>query len=574
MALSGSIKRYFCNNTCIMFFDWSATPDVLTGTHTVTFKIYLDTSSTERISTVSAYSNKSYVTFNNETKYYSTPKVSSKGKTLMGTVSFASVKIGESSKTFSLKAAVYLNGMRAYTSLTSYITSAEYVNCVDAITLDGISRISKIENVGTASERVLGNNHYYTINKAHDNFTTTIRYTCGNKSGYICQKTSDTRVLVNLPIELAECNTEGAELTVSLYVYTYYGNDEIANNEDSAGYAIYTIPKTLRPSCTISLSDAEKLKDTYGAYVQQQSRFKIEVSPVLAYNSPIKKYVISANGKTYQTGDTDFDPSNILTGLLIDSGESTITATVTDGRGRSYTTSVTVEVIPWLKPVVKKITVHRTDAEGVEKSGGEYITVNFDAEVSPLNNLNSASYMLRYQKSSGLDQNDISLTDYKNMLTVTDGEYRFPADIYATYQITIFATDNFDTGSRKTSASSAVTLINFGADGESIAFGVLATIAKTLEVAFKQYPSGGFMFPTIEPGSSLYGIRTPNVYTCENGQDVGQSPTNDPYTLIVLPGGGEGDLIQIAITAVPEIYIKRLTDASWSGWYRFALTAV
>ena len=91
MALSGTIKAEFCSKLCEVSMEWSATTSLLTGKATLTIKAYLDTSKAYKISSISAYTNKSYVKYYGKDYYFSTPAVTSKGKKLMGTVTINDV---------------------------------------------------------------------------------------------------------------------------------------------------------------------------------------------------------------------------------------------------------------------------------------------------------------------------------------------------------------------------------------------------------------------------------------------------------------------------------------------------
>ena len=121
--------------------------------------------------------------------------------------------------------------------------------------------------------------------------------------------------------------------------------------------------------------------------------------------------------------------------------------------------------------------------------------------------------------------------------------------------------------------------MNWLASGCGLCFGGLATIENTIENKFFTYPSGGFMFPRLTAGDSLYEIRTPNVYWCDNPQDISGLPTEekfkveDPFVLEVFPLDENGDEFLYRLTTFPEdntmpkVLIRALRNSSWSVWH-------
>lgn len=562
-----TITSYHCSNMLKYSVVCSATKNNIDNTITITAEYYLDNTEQYGIApTIPANKDaNSSMTIAGQTQFFKAPKISGKGNYLLYTFVSKPIPAEDEKDTRIAVGASHYIGDKIYSSFHTYYSVGNLVMNKEII-VSAIKRRATIEVFG---DLTLGTENELNVIRPNDVFTHSIAYKCGTETGVIRTKSTDETIKFTLPVELASQETERDSLPVEFTTTTYNGDTEILTKTITVTYAM---PASVKPSCSILISDGSRdkngvtLLEKYGGYVQRQSRFNIKIVPTLSYGSPIDSYEVSANGTVYDTAES-------VTEVIQDGGINTITATVTDKRGRSGTISLNVDVLPWSEPRVFDLRPHRTNADGVEESGGEYITIDFKAEVSPLNNKNSAVYMLRYQKTSGLDQNDVDLTDYDNVFSVAGARHIFEADPSSPYEITVFATDDFTTGSRTIGGSNAVTLLNFGADGESIGIGTIAKIAKALEVAFKLYPSGGFIFPELVAGNGLNFCTTPNVYFCENGQDISNCPTDDPFTLEILPVAHNKILQRVTTcpsSGRPQIFVRHLKGSSWTEWDELA----
>ena len=327
-------------------------------------------------------------------------------------------------------------------------------------TLNTIPRASSL----TASNGTLNTAQTLTITRYDSSFTHTITYKCGTASGTIVTKTSSTSVSWTPPLSLASQNTNGTSVSITLTLTTYSGSTSIG----TATKAITcTIPDSVKPSCTVSVSDPTGYAATYGNPVKSLSKFQVTVTPTTAYGSAITSYSVTANGAKYTS-------ASFTTGVLTSSGTLTVSATVRDSRGRSGSATASVTVLNYTPPVIAALTVRRCNADGVKNSQGEYVQATFTASVTALNNLNSAAYVLKYKKSTETDYTSITMDSLSGSYSVTDQTYIFPADTGSSYDVELDVSDNFNTTKRATKASTAYTLMHFGADGKSLAIGKVA----------------------------------------------------------------------------------------------------
>jgi hypothetical protein len=193
--------------------------------------------------------------------------------------------------------------------------------------------------------------------------------------------------------------------------------------------------------------------------------------------------------------------------VLKTAGDSPVTAKVTDQRGRSGSASYTMTVQAYTQPNISALSVHRCDEDGAENAQGEFVRVVFSAAITPLGNKNTAAYKVRYKKSADTNFTEATFSDLANVYTVSGKEFIFAADDNSSYDVEVEAKDRHGTATRSTSASTAFTLMNWGADGRSMAIGKVAEKTNTLEIALDVEFVGkvkGAIFDAIYPVGSIY----------------------------------------------------------------------
>lgn len=363
-------------------------------------------------------------------------------------------------------------------------------------TLDRIAGASTL----TASNGTLGTAMTMAIGRANNSFRHKIQYVCGSASGYVLGSASATSTAVAAtwtpPLSLASQNTTGTSVSVTLMLYTYSGNTLVGTTFKTITCAI---PASVKPTVNVTLDDINGADNTYGTPVQGLSRIKITVSATAAYGSPIKSYTISANGATYNAAEA-------TTGTLKTSGDSPVTVTVTDARGRTGSWSYTMSVKAYDRPSVTGLTVHRCDEDGTENDQGKFVRVTFSAAVTNIGGLgkNAARYTLRYKKTEATDITEVALSDLTGDYTISNYSRIFAADSGSSYNVEVMAQDSHTTTTSSTSASTAFTLMNWSADGTSLSIGKVAERPGTMEVALDMYTTG-----TREQRGNRFCLSTP-----------------------------------------------------------------
>ena len=331
----------------------------------------------------------------------------------------------------------------------------------------------------TIANGTLGTAQTVSITKGHSTFKHKITYSCGSASGYVLGNAStfstDASVSWTPPLTLASQNTTGTTLSVTVTLYTYANNGTSIGNTSKT--ITMTIPSSVVPTCSLSVSDAMGYQSTYGGYIKGYSKFKVVVTPTLAYGSEITTFSAMANGVIYTSDEFE-------TGLISSYGTLTITATVKDERGRSGTASATAKVLDYASPKISKLAVKRCNSDGTENAKGEYVQVTFSGSVTSLNNKNSAKYVLKYKKSNATSYTSVVMSAYNNVYSVTDATYIFSADTGSSYNVVLEITDNLATSDTQTVASTAFSILHFLKTGLGLAIGKIAEIDNLLDIGF------------------------------------------------------------------------------------------
>lgn len=327
----------------------------------------------------------------------------------------------------------------------------------------------------TVSDGTLGTAQTLTVSRKSTSFTHTITYSCGSYSGTICSKSSSTSISWTPPIDFAFGAPNGTQVYVSFVLDTYNGNTLIGSNS----YAIWcTIPDNVKPSVSITVEDTNNHKELYGKYIQGQSRIRIKVNASGIYGSSITSYNTSFDGKTYAV-------DSFVTSVISKSGTLSITTTVTDSRGRSATTTQNVDVFSYSPPKIKSLVIKRTDANGVTDSSGDYLTVIFNTEVSTMDNKNGVGYGVSYKKTTEPDSAYVytDITEYTDVYSVKNGMFTFPADKMSSYNVKFYIADQLKQEIRDEIGNSISYLFSILKKGLGWAFGKIAELENTFEVA-------------------------------------------------------------------------------------------
>ncbi len=238
-----------------------------------------------------------------------------------------------------------------------------------------------------------------------------------------------------------------------------------------------TIPSSVKPTISgITLAEAVSgLASKFGAYIQNKSKITGTVNASAGSGSSISAYKTTINGSSYTS-------KTFTTGVLKTSGSNTISTTVTDKRGRTATYSTTFSVLAYSKPSISTFKVERCNADGTLNDEGINFKVTVKSSITALNNKNDGSYVFQYKLSSGDTWTTLgnSLSGYSINTSWVVTNVALNIDNVYDFKLTV--KDYFESVLKNYNVAESFTLMNFGADGHSMAIGGVATETDTLDV--------------------------------------------------------------------------------------------
>lgn len=464
MATSGSTSIKVTEWDTLKF-SWSLdSQSTANNTSTLSWKLELIAGSSGRISSTAS---KDWSVTINGTKY--------SGTNTIGVSNNSTITLASSSSSGKTTITHNSDGTKTF----SYSFSQEF-----AITFSGtyigtktgsgsgtLTTIARKSSLSVAAG-TLGTAQTLTVSRQSTSFTHTITYSCSSASGTICTKSSSTSISFTPPISLASQNTTGTSVSIKFTITTYSGSTSIGSNSYTK---TFTIPSSVVPTISLAVEDSLGYYDTFGAYIQGLSKFAVTITASGSYGSTIKSYKSTANDKSYTA-------ASYTTGVIASSGTQSITASVTDSRSRTASTSKSVTILTYSVPKITDISITRCDEDGTLNSSGEYLELKFSAEVATLNNKNTANYVVQYKKSTDTEYTNVALDDYDNNYSVSNGSYRFEADKTSSYDVILTVKDSLKSISRSASGSSINKVWSIFKKGLGIAFGKIADIQGLFDV--------------------------------------------------------------------------------------------
>lgn len=304
-----------------------------------------------------------------------------------------------------------------------------------------------------------------------------VRFATGVKSNYSW----------TVPLGIASSYPTATKGTITIGLNTYNGSTQIGGTQ-TVNLNI-TIPASVAPSVSaVTVSEAASGLSNFG-FVQTKSKLKIVASASGAYSSSIRSYVYNIGSQSYSGLENTYTMGEVVR----DSGTVAVTVTVTDSRGRTASKTVSITVLAYSPPQITHFECSRCgDANGSANANGQYLKVTFGYSVSPLNNKNKASYLLKYSvyddgKWGGLT----SGTQYTYSETFISATAIL--NTASTYQIGLVVTDSFGTASFYKEIGTAVRLLSYIVKRFAIAIGKIpekdSTFEVALETVFNRYAS-------------------------------------------------------------------------------------
>ena len=357
---------------------------------------------------------------------------------------------------------------------SSYLSGGS-ISC--SIQLESIPRATK----PTLSDSTVALGSAVTINisPAVSGWTHNIYYRIGTGDWVRFATDVKSNYSWTVPLTIASSYPTATKGTITIGLNTYNGSTQIGGTQ-TVNLDI-TIPASVAPSVSaITVSEAASGLSNFG-YVQTKSKLKIVTSASGAYSSSIRSYVYDIGSQSYSGLENTYTMGEVVR----DSGTVAVTVTVTDSRGRTASKTVSITVLAYSPPQITHFECSRCgDANGSVNANGQYLKVTFGYSVSPLNNKNKASYLLKYSvyddgKWGGLT----SGTQYTYSETYISATAIL--NTASTYQIGLVVTDSFGTASFYKEIGTAVRLLSYIVKRFAIAIGKIPEIDNIFDVALE-----------------------------------------------------------------------------------------
>ena len=316
-----------------------------------------------------------------------------------------------------------------------------------------------------------GENIIINLPRASSNFNHTIQAGVDGGIGFTNIATGvGTNYTWQLPKSWARYLRSSSQ-RLRIKVLTYSGGTYVGEKEVSPQLVVNPTSE-MAPVVSITLSDENRYKDTYGGFVKGQSRMKAVVIERLYEGTSITSRSLVLNGVTYQT--------NTATSEVISSTTQVVTASVTDARGLTGTVTERPTVFDWYTPRITNATVSRCTPSGTISETGTFVKVSYQLDIAPVNNKNRRVFKIGYKKQSESQwrYQTVTLSTYTqsgNIVLPTDGEN--------TWDIRLEVTDSFTTNVLEQKVGTVYVLMDFHKSGKGIAIGKVAEVENCLDIS-------------------------------------------------------------------------------------------
>jgi len=278
------------------------------------------------------------------------------------------------------------NGTKTVSASASYVTGVSS-GTVYASGSKVLSMIPRVSDLSVSKSSVPADGQATvtaTAAKKSSSFTDTITVKLGSYS-----KTVASGAAFVIPAEWMNA-ISGTSAVATVTVVTKSGSATIGSK--SVNLTV-TVPADVVPSIsgiTATEAVAAVTSKFGGRFVRTLSRINVKVSAGGAYGSTVKSCSVVIDGVTYQQAEFQ---SNVLN----TAGNVEIKAPVTDSRGRTATYAKAIAVTDYSPPVITSLVQYPCNADGTRNASGTYTKVTIKGKVSPVEEQNIKSLVLKYK---------------------------------------------------------------------------------------------------------------------------------------------------------------------------------
>lgn len=391
--------------------------------------------------------------------------------------------------------------VRVRTSFDTGI-SAGTITLTRTITLPTIPRAS---DVSVPQNGTIGSTLEITAEKQVDDYVHQLLWFVPNTNplvtGYITEEgtyDSGTSWEWTAPPDLAQYAPATGDLNVGIELDTYFPQEDEDTHEVTYTYIGASIGETnlalpddpaYKPSIhQLICDDVMAYKDTYGGLIQGLSKPYLKCDIALAYSSPLASVVATFNGSNYAlTYSNDVVISGVtyhryiyaFQNVVSTSGALAYSVTARDARGNETTAQMTVDVIPYAKPSITRLSVNRCREDGTEDLLGDYCLATFSYTISQVvhpttHQPGNQKYAKIKYKRNTTPWSDVSLTP---QYSVENATIIFPVSSSYSFSIALEIWDSFTSSNhivKQVPLSTGYALYHVRTQGDGITFGGIA----------------------------------------------------------------------------------------------------
>lgn len=271
-----------------------------------------------------------------------------------------------------------------------------------AFTVD-LTTIPRASAITSATEVTLGNYCSVKWTPHSAEFFYKLKFQLGNwkgETGIIWPKTTSAYTYTGYPIPLDVANqltsTSTGTMTVSLHTYSDNLATKQVGSADSETFKVY-VPKVL-PLVSMTVAPVSSLPSAFsGVYIQGKTKVRATITASGQLGAGINTLWAKVEGKDY--GQSAGFTSGILSGY----GGISVTGYATDTRGTTGSLPVTINVLPYSKPLIvpatreKGVVAARCDAYGELSDSGTYLLIKAKRSYSSVGGRNKCQIQYRYK---------------------------------------------------------------------------------------------------------------------------------------------------------------------------------
>ena len=337
-------------------------------------------------------------------------------------------------------------------------------------TLDTIPRGSAM----TIDGGTIGSKVVLHISAESDAFRHRVVYTFGSASEWVLDDKPSGWYEWYPPESLAEQIPNAVSGAGKLQLITYSGDNVIATQDFPI---TLSVPDDMVPSISdVAFSEAESvIAKQFGVYVQGKSRLNVKISASGVYGSKIRDYATSIS-------DVKYSGQTVTTNTITTYGVVPVYVSVTDTRGRTASTEVTVHVEGYQRPTIKAFAVNRATKSGVYQEDSDYVLVEYSYAISEVEQKNTHAVTIEYKRSTESEWTTL-LTDpaYSKETSVV------PDTVFSNdyqYDFRLIVADYFTSDRRTVSVLSAKVILDLHASGDGLSLGKTAELENVFDVGY------------------------------------------------------------------------------------------